>query len=186
MINEYNPVIEKVDDIFYNNEYNKVDELNVVAYSENVQAFTSFYSTDPNWVIDMYNDLYSIDKYNMLRIHNRKAQYDKSLVRFVVNKHPNITKCFDNVEYSAKFTPSSENFTRVYFSTNTMESKDVPLIGLREDNYRFAVPRTITNERNFYPNRMKGRYMISNYEFDNPNSYFKVPSVTTKFRQTFI
>lgn len=186
MINEYIPVIEKSDNIFYNKEYNRKSILNVVAYSENLQAFTSFYSTNPNWVIDMHDNLYSIDRYNMIRIHNKKPQYDKSLIRFVVNKNSTITKCFDNVEFSGAFTSPTTSFTRVYFTTNSMVSKDVEFIGKREDNYRFSIPRTISNGRELYPDRLKGRYMICNYEFDNPNQRFQVPSITTKFRQTFI
>ena len=185
-IKDYRPIIEKVDDIFSNKEFNRENILNVIAYNENVKAFTSFYSTNPVWVMDIFDNMYSIDKYNMLRVHNRKPQYDKSKIVFSVNKYPTITKVFDNVEYYGEFDPFKSNFTRINFSTKNMLSRDVDIIGNREDNYRFAIPRTIARRGELFPNRMKGRYMISNYEFDNPNSKFRVSAISTKFRQSYI
>lgn len=166
---------------------NNIEKLNTVVFSENVNAFTSFYSTNPEWYIKTPDKLFSIDKNNILRIHNQKKQYDKSYVKFVVNKNVKTTKSFDNVEYSCKFEDNDHNFSRIWFKTNTMTSRFVDFIDKREDTYKLAIPRENSQYYDLgYANRMKGKYLECNYVFDHPGKYFKLPYIATKFRTTYI
>ena len=64
----------------------------------------------------------------------------------------------------------------------------------REDTYRFAIPRenrtiegsnTISNMS--FAGRMRGKYLICTYTFDNTSeSVFNIPSITTTYRFSLI
>jgi hypothetical protein len=65
---------------------------------------------------------------------------------------------------------------------------------LREDNYRFAIPREkasgsatqqLTSQS--YLGRMRGKYLICDYTFDcNNNREFKLPYIKTTYRYSML
>ena len=162
------------------------DLLDTLVFSENLQVFTSFYSIQPNWNIKLKDRLFNISHDNILYECNIKEQQSPSFVQFVVNKNAAITKVFDNAEFSAEFQHDYHNFSKVWFQTNTMISKDVDYIDKREDTYKHVIPRVDTGLDGYFPNRMKGKWVVCNYEYDHPNSYFRLPYIITKFRTSFI
>ena len=67
-------------------------------------------------------------------------------------------------------------------------------IEVREDNYRFAIPREkVSSEAEHelgsqsYLGRMRGKYLICDYTFDcNNNREFKLPYIKTTYRYSML
>ena len=67
-------------------------------------------------------------------------------------------------------------------------------IDLREDNYRFAIPREKVSDEELhqldsksYLGRMRGKYLICDYTFDcNNNREFKLPYIKTTYRYSML
>ena len=58
----------------------------------------------------------------------------------------------------------------------------------REDTYRIPVPRADKNEDELsLPARMRGKYMICDYDIDSLNEHtFEIPQITTTYRYSLI
>lgn len=188
----------------YDKKYNEVlftlDDKSLV-YNEHIQAFTSFYTIDPDWWAEFTDKLYIYRslkpyKYNSGNTMDLFTGKDKiSYVQFTVNENYPQTKTFDNVEYGGDFTYKT-NFGIVYFDTKrqtsyTLTDKD---IDYREDTYKFCIPRNSLelNEaeqlvNKSYKDRMKGKYLVCHYKYDcNGGNTFKVPYISTAYRNSFI
>ena len=194
---------------FYDKKYNEVwfriNDTSLI-YNEQVQAFTSFYTHNPNWYISLSNKLITIENDNSIYLHNShddEIQYKKervSNIQFVINKDSLNTKVFDNVMFSADLIgvndTGSPMIYDVIFKTKTQETSALTIndIELREDNYRFAIPREkVTNKQESqqknqsYLGRMRGKYLICDYTFDcNNNREFKLPYVKTTYRYSML
>ena len=188
----------------YDKKYNEtlftlVD--NTLVFNERIDAFTSFYSYSPDYYAEFSDKLYTFKnlklfKYNSgdsTNLYDDKAK--KAYISFVVNQNYPISKTFDNVEYSGDFTHNT-NFNEVYFETKrqTSYTLDKEDIDYREDTYKFCIPRNnieLNDAENLanksYKDRMKGKYLICHYKYDcNNGNTFKVPYISTAYRQSFI
>ena len=95
---------------FYDKKYNEVwfrlyDKT--LIYNEQLQAFTSFYTHNPNWFFPFSDKLVTIKDNNMYYLHNiyeinsNLKEERLSKIEFVVNKDVSNTIVFDNVVFSA-------------------------------------------------------------------------------------
>ena len=197
---------------FYDNKYNEVwfriyDKA--LIFNEKLNAFTSFYTHNPNWFFPFSDKLVTIKNNNMYYLHNiydinSEIKEDRvSKIKFVVNKDVTNTKVFDNVVFGANFIDNNNVeptiIKNVQFETKTQETsleQDKAYINIdnREDNYRFAIPReNIKNSdvqlisSQSYPSRMRGKYLICDYTFDcNDNKEFKIPYIKTTYRYSML
>ena len=84
----------------------------------------------------------------------------------------------------------------IIFKTKTQETNALTIkdIDLREDNYRFAIPREKVSDNDLHRlasqsglGRMRGKYLICNYTFDcNNNREFKLPYIKTTYRYSML
>ena len=201
---------------FYDKKYNEVwfriyDKA--LIYNEQLQAFTSFYTHNPNWFFPFSDKLVTIKNNNMYYLHNiyevnsNIKEERISKVEFVVNKDISNTKVFDNVVFSADLFDTDNQIPlivkNITFKTKTQQTQPFdhydtnlkqPNITLREDNYQFAIPREKPSENPMqqlqsqsYLGRMRGKYLICDYTFDcNNNREFKLPYIKTTYRYSML
>ena len=203
---------------FYDKKYNEVwfrvyDKA--LIYNEQLQVFTSFYTHDPNWFFPFSDKLVTIKNNNMYYLHNiydiptESQEARTAKIEFVVNKDISNTKVFDNVAFSADLKDENNInkphiITDVQFKTKTQQTDlkgydDEPhpaydSIEIREDNYRFAIPREKVSDEALnelvsqsYLGRMRGKYLICDYTFDcNSNREFKLPYIKTTYRYSML
>lgn len=189
----YNPKYKEIlmtfiprDDMYHRADKSVQEPASTIVYNELIDAPMTFVTNNPTFYVRQFDGLYSFDKTAILRKHNVDSCIDAAKLRFVANESPTVTKVFDNVEYTAEFREPGLNFTTINFEAPSMVSNNVEFIGRREDNYRFAIPRAKSDSEYMYPNRMKGKYLIENFEFNNGGGEFKLPSVITTFRSSYI
>ena len=193
---------------FYDHKYNEIwfriyDKA--LIFNEQLSAFTSFYTHNPNWFFPFSDKLITIKDNNMYYLHNiytveSEEQEERiAKIQFVVNKEFTNTKVFDNVSFGADFidnnNPLPQIVTSVQFKTKSQETNPIDFNSLevREDNYRFAIPRensdktlSITGSKS-YPSRMRGKYLVCDYTFDcNNNKEFKLPYIKTTYRYSML
>ena len=157
-----------------------------LVFNEFINAFTSKYIVDSNWSVNTSSSVTHISSTNdfINTVYTDKLD-NKPYVKFIVNKDLQYTKSFDNVDFSGNVT--DECFTSAVFNTKTQTSDTITInnIDLREDNYRFYIPRdSLVVEEEFYiPARMKGKYLICEYRFDcNDSKSFDIPYIRTTYR----
>lgn len=173
--------------------------LNTLNYSEAIEAFSSFISSEPKWYIDLKGSYYSFDEDGKCFLHNVENDYnrmkdtivpDRSLIRLLVNDDYEVTKTFDNVSYSADFSPN-ENIVPLQFKTRLHTTDKVDFIDSREDTYKFSIPRdsseTSLGERVLFPARLRGKYMVCDYVFKSSDgNRFRLPYIETTYRYSMI
>ena len=202
---------------FYDKKYNEVwfriyDKS--LIYNEQLQVFTSFYTHNPNWFFPFSDKLITIKNNNMYYLHNiYEVTHDEqpreeriSKIEFVVNKDISNTKVFDNVVFTAELEERNDVDNNeqtfdpiikdIIFKTKTQETNALTIkdIDLREDNYRFAIPREKVSDGDLHRlasqsglGRMRGKYLICNYTFDcNNNREFKLPYIKTTYRYSML
>lgn len=188
-----------------------LSEGNSLVFNENINRFTSTYSIPFDESLSFPNGVY-LAKVNDGFIHIAQWDYsntgytqtwrekiEPSVLRYVVNKNPMITKVFDNQEF---VTPQDEcdiqnlnyNDNDSYFSINhnytwqteSQKSKSslADSITLREHNYRYSIPRA--NNSEMYGDRMRGKYMICTMLGNKPNTNVALQYILTKFRASWI
>ena len=191
------------DDIktLYNKKYNEVsfmfnmtdNTFKHLVYNEQMQAFSSFYTYNPDWFIDLKDNYYTIKDNNIHKVN--KGLYNKfyngidnTKITNIVNDDPLYTKVFDNIETSGNI--ELNNFFSVNFKTKTQDSLNISEsdVKLREDNYRFYIPRsneTITTDSQLFPtynDRIRGKYLKSFFNFKPINSDLNIPFIKTSYR----
>lgn len=196
---------------FYDKKFNEVwfriyDKS--LIYNEQLQAFTSFYTHNPNWFFPFSDKLVTIKDNKMYYLYNIYEMDDSSQpkeeriskIEFIVNKDISNTKVFDNVVFSAKLKTDNDSdlpiIKDILFKTKTQETAPLTIedIDLREDNYRFAIPRQMVIDEEehkqisqSYLGRMRGKYLICDYTFDcNNNREFKLPYIKTTYRYSML
>lgn len=194
--------------MFYDQRYNEAvldlqdDHKMSVAYNEQIRAFTSVYDIGFDGAIQFKNGLYllNISDDNTLQIGewNRSETptgFDNpliSMIQYVVNKAPLITKVFDNQElvtiYGGEPYDKDSYFTEDHkykWKTDLMDTGEIDNLQmtLREGNYRYAVPREGNAE---YGSRMRGKYMICDIVDISPKKDASLAFVITKFRTSWI
>lgn len=197
---------------FYDKKYNEVwfriyDRA--LIYNEQLTAFTSFYTHNPNWFFPFSDKLVTIKDNNLYYLHNiydvnSEIKEERiSKIQFIVNKDITNTKVFDNVMFNADLHDNTNSIPNIIknitFSTQKQTTKpfnhfdevnNSSNIDYREDTYRFAIPReTVDNDAlhqlnsQSYVGRLRGKYLICDYTFDcNNNKEFKLPYIKTTYR----
>lgn len=186
---------KKYNEVHYKFDIDGITDEHLV-FNEQLNNFISFHSNRPDWFIDLKDVYYSI-KLNEIYKNNSNKQLNKffgvnsepTVIKTLVNENYPYTKVFDNVEFDGNF---DSMFTDIYFNTKTQESDHITSseIDLREDNYRFAIPRcnySVNNGSEIAPNfkdRMRGKYLQGTYIFNPKDSdeVFKVPYIKTSYR----
>ena len=192
----------------YDKKYNEVwFKLydNALIYNEQIQQFTSFYTHDFGHVLQFSNKLVTIKNndfylHNVYEVTSENKKEHTSKLQFVVNKDIMYTKVFDNVMFDAYLLDNDNEIPQIIkdvsFKTKTQETDVIDFndIDLREDNYRFAIPREKVSDENMntitsksYLGRMRGKYLICDYTFDcNNNREFKLPFIKTTYRYSML
>lgn len=199
---------EQIDDIqsnristsLYDKKYNevwiKVYEKPVI-YNENLQAFTAYYSKEFDNHVSFSEQEVLISGVRLFYIHDQYHNDQRDPInrqpelKVVINKDAQITKAFDNVWFTGDIN-SKDVITKVQFETKTQVSNSIDQSNIenREDTYRFPIPREDASseqckESKSFLGRMRGKYLISNYNFDcNDDKVFKIPYLTTTYRHS--
>lgn len=196
---------------FYDKKYNEVwfkFQSKSLVFNEQVGQFTSLYTFTPEWSLKFSdkiialkdNDYYvinSIDTDDLVNV-SKKAK-----LTTVINNDSLRTKVFDNVLFSGDMLNNlnandPQILMSVLFKTKDQESELFDntnnRLDYREDVYRFAIPREkrivagsddVTNLS--YRGRMRGKYLICDYTFNNNDgSVFKIPYITTTYRHSML
>lgn len=187
----------------YDKKYNEVLvglQDNILIFNEQIGAFTSFYTINPQWYFG-FTDGLTFYNNNKLYVYNGGEQVTltdgtkQSRIDFVINANYPFTKTFDKVIYPGDFTDGT-NFENIIYKTKRQESfiADENYKGYREDTYSIDIPRSnrelnvaqeIVNKS--FRDRMKGKYLLSHYEYDGTkDGLFKVPYIETIYRQSFM
>lgn len=154
-------------------------------FSEPGQVFWSIHSHSPEHSITIPGSTYTFDGDGNMYLYGEADPIENSIIEFIVNANPQITKTFDNVEYAGGF--GSNNFAKIEFKTdkmvgNNLDSSD---IDEREDTYKLAVPREA--DGSLYSGRLKGKFMSVKATYSpSGGSKFTMPYVRTTFRQSNI
>lgn len=172
---KYNEVISSV--------LNKDNKNKSIAYNEMLQSFTSVYDIPFDDKLVLSNNIYLLNcEDNHLQIHkwNEKEQQLQSVIKYIVNEQPVITKVFDNQEL-VSYNHESDSFNNCTFSWETDLCKKTETTNInmtnREGNFRYAIPRI---DNSTYGNRYRGKFMICEiHDLYTPLSY-----VITKFRKS--
>lgn len=198
LMNERNGVHNPV--LFYDYKYNEIvsqvlrrDNDESVCYNENIGAFTSVYTTQFNDKLQFENGVYLTDindgSLNINQWNVQNGEIGDTILRYVVNAQPLITKVFDNQEIVTENPILEQQYSTFDFTWTTdlmSTSKPISTTG-REGNFRYAVPRS-GNE--LYGNRMRGKYMIC--EMVGPSIFLNgskfrdvsISYIITKFRRS--
>lgn len=190
---------QKVHDAYYDNKFNEVCisfDSSVIVYNEYIQNYTSFYTYNPNKHLEFSNFLVYVKDNKLTKYSQYSANKNTSIIRFVVNANPLVTKTFDNVFFSGQLDDvdmitsvkfSTKTQTSTIFKEATQEYNKVP-IDYREDTYRFAIGREDNNEDpTSYPGRLKGKYLICEYKIQTDNAHqFSIPNINTTYRSSLV
>lgn len=194
LMHERNGVLSPI--MFYDNKYNEVvsrvlSNDDSVAYNENVKAFTSVYTMSYKEKVQFYNGVYLINHQNgNININQWDVKDDNpimTILRYVVNAQPLITKVFDNQEIVTE-KPIDESQYEMYdykWKTDLYSSDNGITTTAREGNFRYAVPR-VGNEK--FGNRMRGKYMVCEMTSKPVTPYslrnVSISYIMTKFRKS--
>lgn len=189
---------EKYDEVWFR-LYNKS-----LIYNEKLNAFTSLYTFDPDFTLPLTdkivttknNEFYII---NSLDIEGFGDTSKDIRLKIVVNKDPQYTKVFDNIQLQGDFIdPNNKILTNDILDSIKLTTKHQVankdgqdlVFDYREDTYRLPVPRQDSFEEDdnmSFPARMRGKYMICDYKFKSDKDYsFQMPQITTTYRYSRI
>jgi hypothetical protein len=175
--------------------FHDTDNQFTIAFNEQANAFTSFYSFLPGMYInDRYNIFSSPLNTNRVYAHN-KGDYGNfygtvfpSTLTVLSNKYPNNTKVFDDISYySEARTPldvdvPNNTFGTVQCTTDYQSSAIVALTNLNtirlvERSWKLQVPRNIGLDR------LRDKALKMKFTYDNtPNYKFTCNYINTHFR----
>lgn len=200
------PLSERKDVLsYYDKKYNETVftfEDKSLVFNEQAGAFTSFYKYTPKWQFEMSDRYYLVDKDNLIYLANchdadELGSWGPKVgkLQLIINKAYKQTKVFDNVYFNGDFS-DKVMLKNIVFKTKEQETLPIDgnSIDLREDTYMFAIGRDkreltpleeITNKS--YAGRMRGKYLIANYEFDcSEGKQFRLPMIETSFRYSLV
>jgi hypothetical protein len=196
--------------------FNLGDSGKTIIYNEDFNVFTGFYNYSPSKYIQHGGTILSISGINNIYRHNysdinyRAKWYDStnsnSILSIMVNKTPNITKSFDNIDFltysydvdgieSFDKTWSSIVFKNNYqnsgtwlptFNTNMADKINVGgklNIEARERNFSAQIPRDSSSTDLLFNARLRDKFLSMTFTYDNKDkARFVVPYITTNFR----
>ena len=159
---------------------------------------TSIYNRQYDDIVYIKNHLYgitvndgklTINKYNYLK--ETEGYLTPIMISMIVNPSGSITKVFDNqqiIPIKKDEYKNSDLFmqdVKMSFETDIVkrEQKNVELYTDREGNILYAIPRH--NDELGYGSRIRGKWLKVDIEKENPDQYFTISHVITKFRQSF-
>lgn len=192
-------------------------------FSLKLDVSTALYTRDYDHIIVFDNILFGINnvhepwsftKFNYIREEESLEQYlTPTILSFVVNPQPSITKVFDNqkvvtvrrnvpTRHEPEIVPSNaydkyiiETYlaNKYYtFTTDLHQSFEGTISGVetitdREGNILYPVPRYVEafNDFELYGQRMRGKWMRVDIRNDDPAYNFAISHIITKFRQSF-
>lgn len=195
--------------LFYNKYNNEVvfeclKDKQSLALHSTLGVFTSRYTIPFDGAIEFDNGNYLIyagtDGY--LRVgqwgveNEYSTTWDNAALRtylsYVVNEQPLETKVFDNQEIIMPYMlqpVGKRNDIDSYFSKNHLytwrtetmatDSNLEDQMTLRENNYRYAIPRAYDE---LYGNRMRGKYLVCSIFDIKPRTNAGIQHIFTKFR----
>ena len=193
---------------FYDKKYNEVwfrffDRS--LIFNEQLNAFTSFYTHNPDQVFSFSDKSVTIKNNNFYYLHNEYQTNSEikeeriANVKLIVNKDATNTKVFDNVSFTGDLIDEENDnphiITQVKFLTKNQETDYINYnsIEKREDNYRFYIPREYIQQNETddtivsYAGRMRGKYLICDYTFDcNEDREIKIPYIKTTYRYSML
>lgn len=193
--------------VFYDNKnnelvFNVLEYKQQIAFNESIGKFTSVYTMPFDGHIDFFNGLYLVntidDKINIFQydcisgygLKDTQNQQIECYLRYVVNQQPLVTKVFDNQSIVTQEDLQSRPVYDKddYFSINHKYSWTTPMISsystlqnsitVRENNHRFAIPRS----EGLYGGRIRGKYMICEITSKKPRYTAAIQFITTKYR----
>lgn len=210
------------------NHYSKylptvVEDNAQLIFSLKLDISTALYTRDYDHIITFDNILFGINnvnqpwtftKFNYIREEESLEQYlSPTILSFVVNPQPSITKVFDNqkvvtvrrnvqTRHEPDVVPSNDYdkyIIKTYlenkyytFTTDLHQSfegtiNNVETITDREGNILYPVPRYVDafNDFKLYGQRMRGKWMRVDIRNDDPAYNFAISHIITKFRQSF-
>lgn len=186
--NVFAEAISTLFDKKYNEVWFTFDDK-TLTFNERLGQFTSFYSLTPDWVLPISNGNAIIDinsLQNIIKRINEGNNEDGSDITLIINKDMLYTKVFDNIFIAGNLT-DNDSITSIEFNTKTQTATLEPIFDVREDTYRTSIPRADavgTEEENLsFPARLRGKYLIVKYNFNNTNEVqFQIPEITTSYR----
>lgn len=135
-------------------------------------------------------------KYNYLSEEDITSYLQPLAISFVVNPSASTTKVFDSqqvvpakrISYSNEFDNDIDNFfynkqftskfeTDINSTTNRIQGNTS-----REGNIIYNIPRYGEND---WGNRLRGKWMRVDFNFQEPDEYTTISHVITKFRQSY-
>lgn len=135
-------------------------------------------------------------KYNYLSEEDITSYLQPLAISFVVNPSASTTKVFDSqqvvpakrISYSNEYDNDIDNFfynkqftskfeTDINSTTNRIEGNTS-----REGNIIYNIPRYGEND---WGNRLRGKWMRVDFNFQEPDEYTTISHVITKFRQSY-
>lgn len=164
--------------------------MNTFVYSEKFDIFESLTKHNPAFKMNVGDKEYYIDDFGT--IYEMNDGYDdhdrESFIRFVVVDGITETKVFDNVELFFNHNKVAK-IDKAWFETLRQVSSDSNSsdFDVREDTHKLAIPRDINDGIGI--SRMRGKYLISNYEISNKdglNDEFSIPYIKTRYRYSKI
>ncbi len=194
--------------VYYDNRYNEVvfnvlkDDLQI-GYSEMLGKFTSLYTlpfdgsasfTNGGYLIKV-NDVIDIFQYDCMdnKPMSTTNTYLSCYLKYTVNQQPMITKVFDNQQFVTADDLQSRPMRDIedYFSKDHSYTWKTPMIEssstlekkitLRENNHRFAIPRS----EGLYGGRIRGNYMTCEIFSNNPNPDASIQYIITQYRRSW-
>ena len=191
----------------YDDKYNEVlftigtIEGGSLVYNEQQQRFASVYDIDPQCYFNIKQNLMFMrgDRvYGWNSNTNSKAiGFDntqlKPYLKYVVNKHSDTVKVYDNVEF-AGVIPNSDTWNENSDSASTLANDikfdfatplkqyghiDGTKITNRQLDFKFAIPRAGDSE---YGDRMRGKTMQCEMKSDSNSLNFSLQYILTKYR----
>lgn len=156
-----------------------------IIYSEQVQAFTGFYTMPVKFAQVASEFSIGINGNNFVQFGKKSDQkLADCYVKFVVNKEPAIPKVYDSMMLSDCYTPAFSKFV-IPFNVACATNRQGPVSG--------QYPNSVTNREGVYyisigrdqnKERMRDKTMIVQLTFEDTN--FNVPFVNTIYRYSRI
>lgn len=156
--------------------------MKTLSYSEQMGAFQSAMTIDPNLFIEVEGELYFLSANGDIQIVNGDDYARNALLEFVVNQDFQYTKAFDNIEMYAGSKAGIDitgNFKTSYSSGQLIPAE----ISRREGTLFAAIPRDSDDGIT----RLRDKLLRCVYSIDNADKIkFSIPYIKTKYRYSLI
>ena len=185
-------------DGLYDAKYNEVQfcfDDKVLVFNEQIDAFSSFYTFNPDKHAEFSDRLLYLKDNTFGYEYPYVDNLMTCNIKFIINKDVLYTKVFDNVFFGGVFDDIYYSLQNVKFNTKSQQATilknsitDTYAIDYREDTYRFAIGREEeSNDTMSYPGRLRGKYMICDYTIKCDNQHnFNLPYVNTTYRRSLV